>query len=239
MNTIIEYAVTINASDEIINWLNTVGKKAIKTKSITESHLEHIVDYLISSSAPTRLRKMSFKDAKRKADEWTKANQKRGRDIVDTDEDIETVHDFLDGTKIVLLKTKKAYEREGFFMSHCLGGYSVNSDVLMYSYRDANNEPHATFEIQKINNEIVQIKGKGNGPIHPKYIHPILAFLKTVGFDIRPSDMKNLGYYHIDKCHLDFLKKSDAWKQVTMISGEAYAHDQLKDTNTNNSRYGH
>jgi hypothetical protein len=85
--------------------------------------------------------------------------------------------------------------------------------------------PHATFEVRKNGGEIVQIKGKGNGPIHPKYIHTILAFLKTVGMEIRPNDMQNLGYHHIHKDHIDFLKKSEAWAQVTIISGEAYAHE--------------
>ena len=28
--------------------------------------------------------------------------------------------------------------------------------------------------------KIVQIKGKGNGAIHPKYLHPILSFLRSV-----------------------------------------------------------
>ena len=221
---VLSYAKSINASQEVFDWLATTGAKSLKKKLADESDLEHIVDYFISGSAPSRLRKMSFKDAKRKAKEWSEANQKKGRNLIDEDSDIETVYDFLDGTRIVILKTKKAYQREGFMMNHCVGGYQISDDVHIYSYRDAQNMPHATFEVQKSHNEIVQIKGKGNGVIHPKYIHPILAFLKTVGMEIRPSDMSNLGYYHIDKCHLDFLKTSEAIKQVTMINGEAYAH---------------
>lgn len=221
---IVDYAKSISAANEVIDWLKGAGGKALIKNLTTEDELEHIVDYLVSDHAPKRLRKMSFKDAKRKAKEWSESNQKKGRDLIDTKYDIETVHDFLDGTKIVKLKSKKAYQREGFLMSHCVGGYALNDSVHIYSYRDENNMPHATFEVQKNSDEIVQIKGKGNGPIHPKYIHPILAFLKTVGMDIRPSDMKNLGYYHINKECLDFLKKTEAWSQVTMISGEAYAY---------------
>ena len=71
--------------------------------------------------------------------------------------------------------------------------------------------------------EIVQIKGKGNGAIHPKYIHPILAFLKRIGFDIRPGDMKNLGYWHIHEVHIDFLKRYPAvTPQIVMIGDQAY-----------------
>ncbi len=108
---------------------------------------------------------------------------------------------------------------------NCAGGYSPDStERLIYSYRDANNLPHATFEVQKNNNEIVQIKGKGNGPIHPRYIHPILEFLKVIGMEIRPNDMVNLGYHHIHKDHLNFLKKNKtAMKQVAIINNEVYA----------------
>lgn len=225
------YANHLNANSEVLSWLRTTGKKAA-TKAFQglrlrecETDLEHILDFLVSSDAPQRLQKMSFQDAKRKAHEWSEKNQKKGRNLVDSGDDIETIHDFLDGTKIVKLKTKKALQREGFLMSHCAGGYSESTkDQMIYSYRDSKNMPHATFEVKKSNNEILQIKGKGNGPIHPKYIYPILEFLRSVGMNIRPSDMVNLGYHHLPKEHLEFLKRfENAWKQVVMISGEAYA----------------
>ena len=222
-----EYAKHLNASDEVLSWLRTTGKKRAKDKSIAwdPSEIEHILDFLVSSAAPTRLQKMSYVDAKRKAKEWSEANQKKGRNLVDGPEDIETIHDFKDGSKIIRLKTKAALQREGFLMSHCAGGYDPDRENChIYSYRDADNMPHATFEVQKGNGEIVQIKGKGNGPIHPKYIHPILAFLKAIGMEVRPNDMQNLGYYHIHKQHTEFLKNiPGAWEQVTEIGGEIYA----------------
>lgn len=219
-----EYAKHLNASSEVISWLDTSGKKAILSKKIDQGQMEHILDFLVSNQAPSRLQKMSVVDAKRKATEWSESQQKKGKHLKDSDEDMETIHDFLDGTRIVVLKTKKALQREGFLMGHCVGGYSIQDNQKIYSYRDNNNMPHATFEVKKSNNEIVQIKGKGNGAIHPKYIHPILAFLKTIGMNIRSSDMVNLGYYHIHKDHLPFLKKYQGIeKQMVMINGEAYA----------------
>ncbi len=212
------------SSEEVKKWCYTTGVAAFRKHLTTVDEFEHIVDYLNSDAAPKRLLKMSFKDAKRLAVDWSKSQQKKGRNVKDEPEDLETVHDFMDGTRIVRLLTKKAYQREGFFMGHCVGGYNVNPNVHIYSYRDAKNEPHATFEVQREAGQIVQIKGKGNGAIHPKYIHPILAFLRTINLNIRPSDMVNLGYYHLPKEHLDYLKLSPKCaEQIVMISGEAYA----------------
>lgn len=224
MEEILNYANGIGAREEVLTWLKTTGNAAIKKLKASTSSLEHIIDYLVSDKAPQRLLKMSYVDAKRKAEEWNKSNQKKGSNFTDSSDDIETIHDFLDGTKIVKLKTKKACQREGFLMSHCVGGYTPSDNVHIYSYRDKNNMPHATFEVQKRSNEIVQIKGKGNGSIHPKHIHPILAFLKSIGMQVRPNDMRNLGYYHIANDHLDFIYKLDGVdKQITMINGDAYA----------------
>lgn len=223
MDEVLSYAKGMNANEEVIGWINSVYKNYSRTNP-TSQEIEHIIDFLVSSAAPARLRKMSYADAKRKTDEWSKANQKKGKNLSDTDNDIETVHDFLDGTRIVRLKTKTAFQREGFLMSHCVGGYSPDDkNCLIYSYRDKNNMPHATFEVRKEDESINQIKGKGNGPIHPKYIHPILAFLKSIGMEIRPNDMQNLGYYHIHQESVSYLKKSDkAASQLTTINGETY-----------------
>lgn len=220
-----EYANAVNATSEVRHWLNTTGKKALEKKLSSESDLEHVLDFLVSPAAPSRLQKMSFVDAKRKASEWTDRNKKKGRNLIDTDQDIDIFHRFEDGSAIVLLKSKSAYQREGFMMNHCVGGYDPkNSDCQIYSYRDAKNEPHATFEVRKNANEIVQIKGKGNGAIHPRYIEPVLTFLELLKMKVRPGDMKNLGYFHIHKQHIDFLKTiPGAWKQVVEVRGEYYA----------------
>lgn len=219
-----EYAKHLNANLEVMSWLRITGKKALSERKTDPSEMEHILDFLVSNAAPPRLQKMSIIHAKKKAIEWSEQQQKKGRNLKDSDNDIDTIHDFGDGTKIVHLKTKKALEREGFLMSHCAGAYSIAQDQQIYSYRDEKNMPHATFEVKKSSNEIIQIKGNGNGPIHPKYIHPILAFLRAIGMDIRPSDMVNLGYYHIDDAHLPFLRNyKDLEKQIVLVNGVSYA----------------
>ena len=225
IDELLTYTTHINGTDEVKQWLSTTGKKALKKELITASDMEHILDYLCSNAAPKRLRKMSFKDAERKAEKWSKANQKKGRNLIDKNDDIETIHDFSDGCKIVKLKTKKALQREGFLMSHCVGGYNPDSsDYEIYSYRDKNNIPHATFEVRRNNNEIVQIKGKGNGEIHHKYIHPILEFLRSINMEVSKNEMKYLGYYYIDKDVLNSLKQYKSLnKRTTVINGLTYA----------------
>jgi hypothetical protein len=222
----LKYANGMNANSEVITWITqTINSFLKKKKPINQNEIEHIIDFLVSSSAPRRLFKMSIAQAKESADKWSRANQKKGKNIIDGDGDIKIIHQYADGTSIVKLLSTNAYKREGFLMSHCLGGYSISSGTDIYSYRDKNNYPHATFEVQKSDNEISQIKGKGNGPIHPRYIMPILDFLESIGQKPRPGEMKNLGYYHIHKDHHAFVKSiigSD--KNLVLLHGELYAY---------------
>ena len=153
----IEYARAIRARQEVLDWCSTVLVAAQKKKQLGQAEIEHIIDYLASDAAPKRLRKMSYSQAKISAEKWTKAQQKKGRHIVETDADTETIHDFLDGTRIVKLLTKNAYQREGFFMSHCVGAYDPESTTV-YSYRDSKNKPHATFEVSKSAGKIVSFE---------------------------------------------------------------------------------
>ena len=178
----LEYARGLGASEEVLEWCLTVLLAHCKKNATSVHEREHTIDYLISSDAPKRLRKMSYAQAETAAKKWSDANQKKGRDRVETDEDTELLEDLGDGTRIVKLLTKKAYEREGFLMRHCLGGYTPGSSTI-YSLRDKNNEPHVTFEMTKTGDTIQQVKGKGNGCIHPKYIDPTLAFLEKIGVE--------------------------------------------------------
>ena len=225
----IEYAKAISASEEVLEWCRTTLTSAIrKGKAGDQGEIEHILDYLASDKAPKRLRKMSYKQAAESAEKWSKAQQKKGKHLADIEgEDIRTIHDFLDGTRIVELLTKHAYKREGFFMAHCVGNYSPETSTI-YSYRDAENIPHATFEVRRDaeSEEIFQIKGKGNGPIHPRYIHPILAFLRAIGMNVRPSDMRNLGYYHLSPWVKELVGQFEFPKEPEILSlfGEEYVY---------------
>lgn len=226
MKLYIDYVSGLNGSAEVTEWVTTVLAKRAKKSSLDQTEAEHVLDYLMSASAPQRLRRMSYADAKIAADKWSAANQKKGRNIHESADEVETIHDFMDGTRIVRLLTQPAFQREGFLMSHCVGGYDPKSkDVHIYSYRDKGNMPHATFEVRRQAKEITQIKGKGNGAIHPRYINPILTFLKSIGIQVRPGDMKNLGYHHVPKDVIDLVLMVDgAEKEIRPILGESYIY---------------
>lgn len=226
MTLYLEYVNGLGGSSEVLEWVSTVLTKQGTKRTLDQTEAEHVLDYLLSPVAPQRLRRMSYADAKIAADKWSAANQKKGRNIQESAADVEVIHDFMDGARIVRLLTKPALQREGFLMSHCVGGYNPDSkDIHIYSYRDKSNMPHATFEVRRTQKEITQIKGKGNGAIHPRYINPILAFLLSIGIKVRPGDMKNLGYHHVPKDMLDLVLMVDnAAKEIRPILGESYVY---------------
>lgn len=225
----LEYAKGLGASEEVLEWCKTVLLAQCKKAAPSIEEREHVIDYLISDDAPKRLRKMSYAQAQASAKKWSEANQKRGRDRVEIDEDTELLVDLGEGSRIVKLLTKKAYEREGFLMRHCLGGYAPGSSTI-YSLRDKNNDPHVTFEMTKNGETIQQVKGKGNGSIHPRYIDPTLTFLKKIGVEVRPSEMKNLGYYHVSKgarAVFDrFIDPAGNGPAYSHIGGESYIFER-------------
>lgn len=195
--------------DEVVLWTSTVLKNYLKKQPENRIEIEHILDYLKSNKSPSRLKKMSYDQAKRKADEWNKSLQKKGKDLVETEEDVE---DFLikDDYRIVKLKSKNSYQREGNLMSHCVASYYGKKEVEIYSLRDNKNEPHCTIEIQKNKDKkyINQIKGKGNSLVSPKYINPVLDFLKLLNHDIREIELKQLGYQYMTMEEYEFLEKN-------------------------------
>jgi len=223
MEQLLAYAKTLNAREDVFWWLENVGKKNIKNGKIIISDLEHIIDWFCSDASPRRLQKMSLQTAIDSAKKWSDANIKKGRGLIDASDDIETFLSFDDKSKIVLLKTTKAFKREGTLMGHCLGGYSMRHGFEIYSLRDEKNNPHATFEVNKSGKEIIQIKGKGNGEIHPKYIHRVLTFLEKIGIKVRKEEMKNLGYYYAHQKHIEVIKKClGKNEKLVEVNGDFY-----------------
>jgi hypothetical protein len=183
------YAKHIGADEYLLKWVSTVLKNELARESKTTEEVEHILDFLVQYKK--KVQRMSYKDAKRLSDAWMKTQIKKGNNIIELPTDIEVVLDFKDGFKVVKLIGENAYKREGYLMSHCCAGY-YGRDVKVYSLRDKDNNPHATFEHGQ------QCKGKGNGDIHPKYIDYCIKFLEYTGMTVGDSEMKHLGYINLD-----------------------------------------
>lgn len=194
-------------TEEIKQWITTTLNKHLHKTNATLDDLgtyEHIIDYLKSSQAPKRLRKMSYQQAINLTQKWTRVLEKRGNNIRETSEDIKVVKKFRKtGFSFVKLVGKRAFEREGAQMRHCVASYYGKDNCEVYSLRDPLNNSHCTIEVvvggSGKSRQVQQIKGKGNGPIHPDYIFMVIDILKYFKIPVRSSEMSNLGYMMLSK----------------------------------------
>src|SRR3990167_4966688 len=187
---LIKYAQGLGASDKIIQWITT---QILTETKITQTEAEKVLDYLISDKSPTRLDRATWKQMKVNTEKWEKSLIKKGENIQESEGDTQVIMDFNDGFKIVQLIGARAFEREGYLMRHCVSSY-FGKDDNVYSLRDEDNMPHATMSRSS-----QQIKGKGNGSIHPEYIRYVVEFLEYLKIDVRDEEMKNLGYINIER----------------------------------------
>ena len=158
----------------------------------SQDEVEHMLDFMFSNKHK-KLEWLSYKLILAKTKKWDIQLQKvSSKDNEVSWTDYEVYMDFDDGFKIVKLVSKKCYEREGKLMSHCVWSYYWR-DTTIFSLRDSKNNPHCTIEDGN------QIKGKWNGSIDPKYVDYIVKFLEKTGMTVRENEMKNLGYFKLDK----------------------------------------
>lgn len=192
--------------EEVKLWINQVLSSYLKKNEENQGEIEHILDFLHSDKAPKRLKKMSYPTAKVQAEKWVKSLAKKGDNIIEVEgKDYKVVKRYYpSGYKFVKLVSENSFKREGNLMSHCVASYYNKDNVKIYSLRDEQNKPHCTIEVYGDKN-INQIKGKGNGSIHPKYIKYVISILKYFKMEVRESELNNLGYSKFNKKEIDFL----------------------------------
>jgi len=184
-------------NDEVRYWISHNLKNYLEKNVENISEIEHIIDFLHSDAAPKRLKKMSYREANESAVRWVKTMVKKGSKLEDVEDvDYDVVLDFNDGFKLVKLKSKLAFDREGSLMAHCVSSYFDKTSEI-YSLRDSRNMPHCTMEIPLGAEYFNQCKGKGNGAIHNKYIGYVLKTMEHFKITIRDSEMINLGYFNL------------------------------------------
>jgi len=213
MNKYLKYGEVVNANEDVQSWIKRNLTNYLKENSENQDEIEHIIDYLVSEDAPERMSKMSYPEALSNSKKWTKAQQKKGVDIQELAEDTEVVLKLKDGFNIVKLLGENAYKREGFLMSQCVGSYYGNGKEI-YSLRDKDNMPHCTMEAGQ------QVKGKGNGSIHPKYVEHVVKFLEFTGMTVGENEMKNLGYMNVERIKKDLSKDTKFFNKVYVPEDE-------------------
>jgi hypothetical protein len=177
---------------------------------------------------------MSVEQARKSAEQWTRSLQKHGRNIGETEADTEVVLQLRNDMRLVRLVGEAAFKREGYLMRHCVGSYVGKEGSDVYSIRDANNEPHCTIEVVRqsgslsTDGSINQVKGKGNGPIHPKYIDAVLMSLMHFGMEIRESELDNLGYIRLTDQLRDFLDSNGFLYKTLTFGGQVYIYKHGK-----------
>jgi hypothetical protein len=211
--------------EEIIRWCEVNLKNYLKKRLENVGEIEHILDYLQSNKAPKELRGLQYHAAANNAHRWVQAMNKKGRGIVETDVDTETVYDFKDGFRLVKLINKAAFEREGALMSHCVASYH-DKNTSVYSLRDGKNNPHCTIEVN--GDQFQQIKGKGNDSIHPKYVSYVIKILEHFGHVVRSSEMENLGYSKLPDGLFEFLYENFDGVKFVSFNGEQYFYKNSK-----------
>ena len=113
-------------------------------------------------------------------------------------ENKDVVYKFDNGYTIVDVNTENDLDVEGEKMGHCVGSYCDNvasGKTVIYSLRDAKNEPHATIEVvptlplgrTRSRGRVDQIKGKGNAAPVDKYRPMIKQWLQTTDFTYENS----------------------------------------------------
>ena len=178
---------------ETMNNLSSVDNA--EELQIHNNDIRYISDYLNGANEfPQDLWEKSLSEMFVLAEEWH--NTFKGVESTGDYQNKEVVYRFDNGFTIVDVNTENDLGVEGDKMGHCVGSYCddvASGRVIIYSLRDARNEPHATIEIvpngghTQSSTVVDQIKGKGNAAPVEKYRPMIKQWLQTTDFKYENS----------------------------------------------------
>lgn len=188
--------------EAITSWINSTLKNYAKKHTLNQGEVEHILDYLAHTKKD--IYGMQYDAAKLNSEKWVNAMNKKASNIVEVDNDIKVEINFNNGFRLVRLVNEAAFKREGLLMGNCVASY-FGKDCEIYSLRDVKNNPHCTIEVVRKNGKIQQVKGKGNGDVHPRYIGGVLQSLKHLKLELNPREMTYLGYESIPDYYWKFI----------------------------------
>ena len=225
MKLYLQYVTQFNNSD-LNTWINSTLYNYLKKNKEDQGEIEHILDYLAQTNK--NILGMQYSVAKENTKKWTNKLIKQAGNIIETEKDVKVEIKFNNGFKLVRLLGEAAYKREGKLMSNCVASY-FDQNCEIYSLRDVNNNPHCTMELSRGGTgSIEQIKGKGNGSIHPKYIAGVLQSLKYLGLKVRPSELTYLGYDDIPDYYWQFLEENFSGIKYITFQNKRYFYKYSK-----------
>tara|TARA_Y100000034_G_C6909981_1_gene423998 strand:+ start:11726 stop:12151 length:426 start_codon:yes stop_codon:yes gene_type:complete len=137
----------------------TEAIKNFKEKHKNKDKIDHVIDFLKDQYSHKKSINFSYDQALIKANKWTEELNRRNKDLKDSGE-VELIHTFENGYKLVKLIDQTSRDWEGLKMSHCVSSYK-DEDIL-YSLRKDSGKPFCTMEVDG-EGKLVQISGKANG----------------------------------------------------------------------------
>lgn len=121
-----------------------------------------------------------------------------------------------EGYDWVSLSSRQNLARESKLMQHCVGHNPhyyeeiQNGRCKIYSLRDKNNNPHCTIQVSSKDNSVIQIRGKQNTVVVPKYHRACSEFLGWLKPSHVPEhDMRYLGLTRINNTVYNVLSLPD------------------------------
>lgn len=142
-----------------------------------------------------------------------------------------------------------ALKYEGETMGHCVGGYCPDVSEgrsRIYSLRDKKGQPHVTIEVRpdirpresyygEPQDEIVQIKGKGNKAPKEDYLPAVQDFVRSQNWG-RVGDVENTGLVDIQNPH-GLLRALNKASSERLISKAVENFNAAVEANPNAQRY--
>jgi hypothetical protein len=212
---------------ELCYWVDHNLKNYLEDNREDENEILHILDYLNFKNY-SRLKKMSYLEASSSSNKWVDSLNSKKKKYTDEvlEVDIKIVKSLESGYCLVDIISKQAYSREGSLMGHCVSSYYNNKKTKILSLRDSKNLPHATIEVE--NNNVVQIRGKGNKPVISKYGDIVLNALSDLNLNIVESELKNLNYeiFSSDMQHLKTLLLCFDKVKYLIVNKNIYVHNE-------------
>lgn len=148
----------------------------------------HVIDFLVSDSAPKSLIRLDYISARKHAKKWVDDLNKANKNVQVDTRNLNVFHDFKNGYKLIKLTTKEEFQEEGKNMKHCVSSYwgRQSETNLILSVRNKDNISIATIELKLQKNNIkdkyscvvTQFKGRSNvGMIDPSIARELDNYL--------------------------------------------------------------